>query len=851
MTMNLGINKSKIKGNKKAILSFSLILMLALTLMMAFAQPSLAQVGVIQPEKTVGFCTVAPTLLGVGQQLTCNLWVYPLPTTYAYQPYFKGFSGVTVTFVRPDGTKDTFMPTDETGSYVAGEMQSLAALYFYYTPQMAGNWSISFNMPAQNITDSSGTVQFLGCNSNTFYFTVQTGTVLAGLLNGYPWSQLPNSNVYWSYPINANNREWYQISGDWMGMYNTISSVNSPTAVRWQPYGSGPNTAHIVWSQPLKPGGLIGGAYGSHSYASATNTVYYVNQLVTTEGKIFVNIPNTTPNGQVIGQFRCYDLSTGQVLYTANGSITNGVHVPGNTYAQASYDASVLLANSYGSDYTSYLWGSVVVNGITYWNYYDPLTGVLVRQINNASAAQLVDGTELAFGAGKPTGQTQGYIYRWNMTSVVNNNWWTGVTWKVPWPTAIANPRSIGQLIFGESQDLSTIVVYDYNQYWGYDAATGASLWNLTLNYQVNTNQELPLANVDDFIVWNPTASAWNAYSMKTGALLWTTPSVASSPWATTWTIYYAETNDLNNVYFATADGSVYAFSLADGHLLWTSTAIPSTEYTENALPTVTPGMVMVDGKIYVYAGYSLSYQLNPIPRFSEMLCINATTGDTIYTLNGGDVPGAASNGYLFASGVFDGNLYCLGKGPSSTTVMAQQQVGGSVLIQGSVLDTSPASSSATLSAMFANGVPAISDANMSVWMDYLHMQNSTLLNSPPICTGVPVTLTAVDPNGNVIVIGTPTSDYLGNYEFQWTPTTPGLYKVYATFTGSNSYYPSSASTGATVATAAATSIPAPTATSAPSNLATTTDLMTYIAVVGIAIIIAIAIGFIVLYRKK
>jgi hypothetical protein len=132
--------------------------------------------------------------------------------------------------------------------------------------------------------------------------------------------------------------------------------------------------------------------------------------------------------------------------------------------------------------------------------------------------------------------------------------------------------------------------------------------------------------------------------------------------------------------------------------------------------------------------------------------------------------------------------------------------------------------------------------------MDYLHMQNSTLLNNPPICTGVPVTLTSLDPNGNVIVIGTATSDYLGNYEFQWTPTTPGLYKIYATFTGSNSYYPSSDSTAATVATAAATT---PTTTSAPSNYATTTDLMTYIVVGVIAIIIAIAIGFIMLYRKK
>jgi hypothetical protein len=135
--------------------------------------------------------------------------------------------------------------------------------------------------------------------------------------------------------------------------------------------------------------------------------------------------------------------------------------------------------------------------------------------------------------------------------------------------------------------------------------------------------------------------------------------------------------------------------------------------------------------------------------------------------------------------------------------------------------------------------------------MDYLYMQNATLLNAPPNCNGVPVSLTAVDSNGNSVNIGTVTSDGSGSFASQWTPTTPGLYQVYATFGGSNSYYSSYAETHATVASAASTTTPAPTATNAPSNLATTSDLVTYIAIVGIAIIIAIAIVGLVLYRKK
>jgi hypothetical protein len=844
----MNFNKSKIEGSKNAFLSMTLILLLATTLMMAFAQPTSGQAGVPQPEKTTGFATVAPTLIGVGQTLTCNLWVNPVPTKYNYASAFNGYYGVTVTFVRPDGTKDTFMPTDETGAYIAGQMQSLGALYFYYKPQMAGNWSISFTMPAQNITDSSGTVQFLGCTSNTFYFTVQTEPVLAGLLNGYPWAELPNSNVYWSYPINANNREWYQISGDWTGIFYTAASVVSPTALRWQPYGTGPGTAHIVWDQPVYAGGIIGGAYGSKNYAIPQNFPMITGTVVM-DGKVYVNVPNTQPYGQSFGQFRCIDEATGRVLYTANGSISCGLHIPGNTYGQSASsvalgEATVLLESSWGSSYTPYLWGSSSVAGLTYWNYYHPKTGALIYQIANATGGpRLFDGTVLAFGCAAPTGQTQSYVYRWNMTSVVNNQWWTGVTWKVPAPKTLTGAYASS---FAVSSDVSVVVVGTKNQYWGYNADTGALLWNLTIPYPITSNEQIPLANVDDFIVWDATASTWHCYSMATGAELWETPSVESSPWASTWTVYFAETNDYKNVYFTAPDGIVRAYSLTDGHLIWASKPIPSTEYTQNAVTMAMAGMVMEGGNIYVYAGYSLGYQINPVPRFAMTICINATTGDITWTLNGGVAPAAAANGYIIGSGVFDGNVYCIGKGPTKTTVTAQQQVGGSVLIQGSVLDQSSASSDATLTTMFANGVPAISDANMSVWMDYLHMQNATLLNTPPACNGVPVSIDALDPNGNYMHVADVTSDGSGLFKYQWTPTTPGLYTVYATFSGSESYYSSYAATAATVATAAATT---PTTTSAPSNLANTADILTYIAVGVIAIIIAIAIVGIVIVR--
>ena len=78
--------------------------------------------------------------------------------------------------------------------------------------------------------------------------------------------------------------------------------------------------------------------------------------------------------------------------------------------------------------------------------------------------------------------------------------------------------------------------------------------------------------------------------------------------------------------------------------------------------------------------------------------------------------------------------------------------------------------------------------------------------------TGVSVTLTVMDANGNIRPIGTTTSDASGFYSFQWTPDIHGKYTVYASFDGSNSYWPSQAETAFAVDPAAPTATPSPSA---------------------------------------
>ncbi|KON32096.1 MAG: hypothetical protein AC479_07855, partial [miscellaneous Crenarchaeota group-6 archaeon AD8-1] len=154
------------------------------------------------------------------------------------------------------------------------------------------------------------------------------------------------------------------------------------------------------------------------------------------------------------------------------------------------------------------------------------------------------------------------------------------------------------------------------------------------------------------------------------------------------------------------------------------------------------------------------------------------------------------------------------------------------VVIEGTVTDESPGQP----------GTPAISDEDMSAWMEYLHMQKPI----PTDAKGVEVSLDVIDANGNFRNIGTATSDMSGVYSLVWEPDIPGHYTIIATYAGSNSYGSSYAETSIYVEEAP-TATPPPDTTPAPP-----TD--TYIMGLGIAIlaaVIIIGVVLIMMMRKK
>ena len=143
-----------------------------------------------------------------------------------------------------------------------------------------------------------------------------------------------------------------------------------------------------------------------------------------------------------------------------------------------------------------------------------------------------------------------------------------------------------------------------------------------------------------------------------------------------------------------------------------------------------------------------------------------------------GRCPGAIADGFLVTWNSFDKQIYTYGKGQTAITASIQNDIitnGNDVMIKGTVTDQSPGTQQSTQKANFPDGVPCVSDASMTDWMEYVYMQQPKPANT----TGVPVTLSVIDANGNLRDIGTTTTDSHGFYSFQWTPDIPGKYTVY------------------------------------------------------------------------
>jgi hypothetical protein len=117
---------------------------------------------------------------------------------------------------------------------------------------------------------------------------------------------------------------------------------------------------------------------------------------------------------------------------------------------------------------------------------------------------------------------------------------------------------------------------------------------------------------------------------------------------------------------------------------------------------------------------------------------------------------------------------------------------------------------------------------------------------APTNFTGVPVTLNVVDANGNYRSIGTATTDTTGAFSFVWSPDITGAYMVYATFAGTQGYFPSTASTAFNVMEAQATASPGATA---PPSMAD--QVLLPLGIVIIILIVVLGVATLLMLRRR
>jgi hypothetical protein len=875
--------KLQFDRRKSKATAIALFLLFAMTVSL-FALPAVnAQGG--GTKKTYPYIGAMPNPAGVNQGVLLHVGITdPHMGGVGY-----GWTGLSITITRPDGVVETLsdIMTDSTGG--TGRT---------YTPTMAGNYTLVGHFPQQVYSITNQT--YLASDTPPLTLVVTDEPV-----QYHPGHPLPTE--YWTRPIDPQLREWYGIAGSWVE-----STPRNKFAIG---NDDAPETAHILWTKPLTSGGLVGGDVGIEASIGKgpvgydTGDAYegkFIERFIV-GGKLYYQKYAT---GDPYKEYVCVDLHTGEQLWSKvllnNRTISFAQLMYWQTYDfMGVYDYLWCTGNAaslemLGYNYTAAL--NVTSSQLgTIWLAFDPFTADFVWALYGIPSGTRVMGQNneiliYTLNMGTSPSQTTGWMTVWNSSNipylyagtVYNSMQWgqwramgkiqnatqaisrpttplnmSGYNWNVTIPKGL--PGSVYTIFQGDrviGGSLSTSAV----RLWGLNLNTSkGNIGDLLFNNTWNAPAEWVLGNVTvsgfngGWMCWSPEDLIGVMWIKETREHYGFSLVDGSYLWGPTEPQYYLDSIDdsasdvrsiaYGKLYSASVGGICYCYDVKNGTRLWQYAADdPYTEIQWSNNWWLKP-VFICDGKIYL--GHTEHSVNTPMPRGAPFICLNATTGEEIWRINGAfrqtrwGGRAIIGDSIIATMDTYDQRVYAIGKGPSATTVSIQNDVithGGSVLVKGMVTDISPGTQEYAKTARFPNGVPAVADENMSDWMLHVYKQ----FELPADVIGVEVVLSVLDPNNNCYEIGRATSDASGFYSCAFTPEVPGKYTIYASFAGSKAYYGSSAETAINVEEAPAAT-PAPTPTPAPM-----TD--TYIVGSTAGIIIAIVVVGLLLFlllRKR
>lgn len=810
------VNAIKTHVNKtKTPFAITLILLLtASTLLPVTLMANAQNTSNAQSIESHTYMSVAPNPIGVGQTLSIRFWLDNAPPQTNYVTYY-GWN-YTVTVTKPDGTNTTLGPFESDPNGGWGTV---------YVPDEIGTYQLQANFLGATVnvtgqvglmTLSPGLYTFLPSHSRAQELTVQQQPI-------EPWPGNPTPTGSWSYPINAENQNWYSIAGNWLGTGFGLQEYN--------PYTTAPSTPHVLWTKPLDFGGIADGAlgWGINYYTG----LLYQNKFtpIIISGRLYYNLAQGAGGDGVA----CVDLQTGDVIWENNTMppISCGQVFTFNTGTQAGAMA--------------YLWSftgtSFAQGGSGGWQVFDAFDGRLLTTLVDIPISLNLFGVSPNFG---PNGEiilyflnsqnhwmamwnstlalgpkaTQFFAEQWSIWNTPTLPWSSGIQWNVTVPAVAGSPT----LSFVDYADGVIVAEAMFNtsttspifEHVGYSTVNGSMLW-VQNRTNVGWGPGGPSSpGLIGYWAWaygdgtyayfQKETMQWHVININNGTQRFVTQPLNQYT-NSDWSLYDWGVQMVNGVLYTDGySGDVVAFNLTTGQHMWTFTQGSSGLETPYGTWPTFGGVTIADNKVYF--GVTEHSPATPLYRGYALYCLDVATGQLIWKMPAFFTSMAVSGGILVGYNGYDNQIYAFGKGQTATTVTATAGVGNVVTLQGKVTDQSPGNTSWAIPAA---GTPAVSDSSMDQWMAYLYAQHTKPTNT----TGVQVTLTALDPNGNTEQIGITTSDMSGHYALLWNPPVPGLYTVTATFAGTNSYYSSSAETSISVSTTASS---APVVTPSPSS---------------------------------
>jgi outer membrane protein assembly factor BamB len=810
------------------------------------------------------YLTVTPNPVGVGQNVAVVMWNdRPLQGGALYTDTDVRHTGYKLVITKPDGTNET---------HTWGVITDTTAAQFYsFTPTEVGNYSFVFYYPGLLYTWNRTSTQLVWTN-DTFLPATSRTVVLNVQDQQLPLtkSSYPLPTEYWTRPIEGQNSDWYSISSNWLGGAQIFYNIQTD--------GIAPESAHIMWTKSIQPGGVVGGSvgvsndvYGEMYYTGMSYNGRFQNPIIM-NGRLYYQEPIL--NTGIGGYEKCLDLRTGEELWSRADvpSLAFGEYIDFNT------------GNQHG------VIGSGVLYTTNFARAFDPTTGINVYNVTNVPSGLAALGS-IGETLRYQLGSTNKWIAQWNSSKL-----WTatgnspvitspvdgGTADKYDWNVTVSLPTGSsiirafpGDLLIysnltpnppvatGQTASIGVNNPYTVGAISLKTNSLGQQLW--TMNYSAPANGVVRYLRLVDpttreFITLDKQTFAYNAYSIDDGHKIWgpvSIPGTDDEYWSATENSWDQGSRSVayDNLYSCGFGGILYCLDAKTGQLKWTYGNGGEGNSTNTGLGDAwghEPLFIgaVADGKLYLFS--SEHSPNTPLYKDRLIRCLNATTGEELWTLMGWgtsasfySMNGAVADGqYTYLNG-YDMQVYSIGKGPSETTVTAPDLsalLGQSITIRGTVMDISAGTTQNEQAARFPAGVPVVSDNSQTGWMEYVYMQKPR----PSDTTGVSVIISVVDANGNYREIGTTTTNADGFFSLNWKPDIDGSYIVYASFAGSESYYPSHAVTSFAVDPTTATPTPNPT------QVPNAADLYLLPGIIGLAIIIIIvgAVLALLLLRK-